>query len=58
MKKYSFDPAVIRVKSGDVVELQVSTADVQHGFEVPKLGIREAIQPGKLAVIVFTAPKK
>jgi len=58
MKKYSFDPAVIRVKSGDTVELEVSASDVQHGFSVPQLGIKEAIQPGSPATITFKAPAK
>jgi cytochrome c oxidase subunit II len=58
MKKYTFDPPIIKVKSGDTVELEVSTADVQHGFSVPQLGIREAIQPGKPATITFQAPAK
>ena len=58
MKKYSFDPAVIRVKSGDTVELEVSASDTQHGFSVPQLGIKEAVQPGTPATISFKAPAK
>jgi cytochrome c oxidase subunit II len=57
MKKYAFDPPVIRVKKGQVVELDVSTADVQHGFTVPDLGIRESIQPHRPAKIVFKADR-
>ena len=55
MKRYAFDPPVIRVKRGQLVELDVSTADVQHGFSVPDLGIREPIQPHRPAKIVFKA---
>ena len=58
MKKYSFTPSVLRVKSGEVVELDVSTADVQHGFEIAQLGIKESVQPSRPAVIRFTAPAK
>lgn len=58
MKKYAFDPAVIRVKKGQVVELDVSTADVQHGFSVPDLGIKEPIQPHRApAKVVFKADR-
>ena len=57
MKKYSITPAEIRVKKGQRVQLTVSTADVQHGFSVPDLGIKEPIQKGKPAVIVFQARK-
>jgi len=58
MKKYSVDPPVIRIKSGAVVELLVTTADVQHGFDIPKLGIKEPVQPGKTTSIILKAPAK
>ncbi len=57
MKKYAFDPPVIRVKKGQLVELDVSTADVQHGFTVPDLGIREPVQPRRPARIIFRAER-
>lgn len=58
MKKYSIEPAEIHVKSGETVELDVTTSDVQHGFDVPELDIREPVQPGRTTVIYFTAPAK
>lgn len=58
MKKYSIDPAVIRVRSGETVELLISTADVQHGFDVPKLGIKQPVQPGQTVSVVLHAPPK
>lgn len=58
MKRYTIDPAEIRVRQGDVVELEVSAADVQHGFEIPELKISEPVNPGKPAHIRFTAEKK
>lgn len=58
MKKYSVDPPVIRIRSGATVELLVTTADVQHGFDVPRLGIKEPVQPGKTTSIVLKAPAK
>ncbi|HLJ90437.1 MAG TPA: cupredoxin domain-containing protein [Candidatus Angelobacter sp.] len=58
MKKYSIEPPVIAVKSGARTELEVSTADVQHGFGVPQLGINESIQPGRPAVIAIKSPAK
>src|SRR5258708_32333616 len=56
MKKYSIDPPVIRIRSGETVELLISTADVQHGFDVPKLGIKQPIQPGQTVSVVLHAP--
>jgi len=58
MKKYSFDPPEIRVKSGEVVELEITTVDVQHGFDVPGLGIKEPVQPGQTAHVRFKAQAK
>jgi len=58
MKKYSIQPDVIKVKSGEVVELEVSTLDVQHGFDIADLGIKEPVQFGKPAIFTFKAPAK
>jgi cytochrome c oxidase subunit II len=58
MKKYSIEPAVIHVKAGQVTELNVSTADVQHGFDVPGLGIKEPVRSGQPAVITLNHPPK
>lgn len=58
MRKYSIEPAVIHVKAGSPVALDVTTADVQHGFDVPDLGIKEAVQPGKTTTIEFTPKAK
>jgi cytochrome c oxidase subunit 2 len=58
MKKYQIQPAVIKVKSGDQVELEISAADVQHGFDVPQLGIKQPVQPGKPERVSFQAPAR
>ena len=52
-----FEPAVIHIKKGQDVVLEVSTTDVQHGFEVKDLGIDEPIQPGKPALITVKAER-
>jgi cytochrome c oxidase subunit 2 len=58
MKKYNFEPSEIHVKSGQTIELEVTTADVQHGLDIPDLGIKESVQPGKTATVRFKAPAK
>ena len=58
MRKFAIEPAEIRVKKGQRVRLEISTADVQHGFHVPDLNIREPVQPGRPAVVVFTAERR
>src|SRR6185312_10117141 len=54
MRKYSIEPSVIHVKNGQPVSLDVTTADVQHGFDVPDMGIKEPVQPGHTTTITFT----
>ena len=58
MKKYAIDPAIIHVKSGEKIELNVTTSDVQHGLDIPDLDIKEPVQPGRTTRIYFTAPVK
>ena len=58
MKKYEFVPPVVRVKQGQVVELDVETADVQHGLAVPELGIKAPVHKGEVTPVVFRADKK
>jgi cytochrome c oxidase subunit 2 len=58
MKKYSIEPNPIRLRQGQPTTLEVSTADVQHGFSVQALNIDEPIQPGKPASIKVTPRDK
>jgi cytochrome c oxidase subunit 2 len=57
MKKYAIEPAEIRVKRGQRVQLTVSTLDVQHGFYVPGLGVKEPVQKNRPAVVIFKADR-
>ena len=58
MKKYTFDPPIIRVKRGDLVELEISAADVQHGFSIPDLDIKEPVPRGRTATVRFRAEQR
>ncbi len=58
MKKYAFDPPVILVKQGAVVELELSATDVQHGFSIPALDIREPVPRGRTATVRFRAENR
>jgi cytochrome c oxidase subunit 2 len=58
MKKYTVSPEEIRVKQGESVVLEVSTPDVQHGFDVPDLEIKESVQPGSPARFPIRTDKK
>jgi len=58
MKKYTIEPAVIHVKANQVTELEISSADVQHGFDVPGLGIKEPVRSGQPAIVTLKNPPK
>ena len=58
MKKYTIEPAIIHVKANQVTELEISSADVQHGFDVPGLKIKEPVRPGQPAAVTLKNPPK
>ncbi len=57
VRQYAWDPAVLRVKQGELVRLVIHNADVKHGIVIPDLGINEDIPP-EGAVVEFVASKK
>jgi mono/diheme cytochrome c family protein len=51
-------PERITVQRGERIRLRISSADVVHGFSIPKLGIHvDWIEPGKVAEVEFTADR-
>jgi cytochrome c oxidase subunit 2 len=52
--RFAYEPAEIRVKRGEPVLLVLSSLDVPHGFEVPRLGLATTIQPGVETRLPFT----
>jgi cytochrome c oxidase subunit 2 len=58
MRKFAVEPKVVRVNQGEKVVLDVSSKDVQHGFQVEQLGINEPIQPGKSVAVALDTSKK
>jgi cytochrome c oxidase subunit 2 len=58
MKKYSIEPAEIHVKASQTTELEVTTPDVQHGFDVPGLSIKEPVRPGQTTIVTLKSPPK
>jgi cytochrome c oxidase subunit II len=58
MRKFVIKPNVIHVKQGENVVLDVSSKDVQHGFQVEQLGINEPVQPGRPVAIALDTSKK
>ena len=58
MKKGDISPKEIRVKQNEPVRLAVSTLDVQHGFEIPQIGVSEPVNPGKAAEVALDTSRK
>ena len=58
MRQFAIEPAVIHLKRGENVLLDVSTPDVQHGFQVAELGINEPVRPRNPAQIPVNTSKK
>jgi cytochrome c oxidase subunit 2 len=46
-KRFEFSPAVIELKLGEPVVLELTSLDRRHGFAIKDLDIDETIEPGK-----------
>ena len=55
--RWSYDPGSITLHKGVEVTLELTSSDVQHGFNVPGLGIRASILPGKVSRVSLTPMK-
>ena len=56
-EKFKFTPAVIELKLGQPVVLELTSLDRKHGFSVPDLKIDETIEPGKVARVRIVPDK-
>ncbi len=56
-EKFKFTPAVIELKLGEAVVLELTSLDRKHGFQVPDLSVDETIEPGKITRVRI-APTK
>ena len=50
--QFEFTPSEIEVAVGESVRLQIRSADVEHGFAIPTLGVGTTIPPGGQPVTV------
>jgi len=58
MKKYTITPAEIRVKQGEAIDLEITSADTEHGFDVPELKISEPVKKGMPARVRLDTSRK
>lgn len=55
--KFQFEPAALVVSPGELVRLTIHSADVVHGFAIPKMNIDVRIpEGGESVTIEFVAP--
>jgi len=55
VSRFQFVPEVIELKQGEKVQLNVTSTDGTHGFEVKELGVRARIPNGKSVTLDVTA---
>ena len=56
--RHSFDPNIINVSYGDIIELHLTSMDVGHGFALVDFGINKKIPAQEKIIIKFKADKK
>ncbi len=58
VKRFAFEPNVIRVNEGDTVIIHATASDVAHSILVPELNINERTPAGETVDIEFVADVK
>ena len=56
-KRFEYSPAVLKVNPGDRVTIELVATDVVHGLAIDGYDLQTAADPGKTAIITFTAHK-
>lgn len=52
-RRFEFEPGTVVVKKGQPVMLEITSHDFVHGFNVPDLGLRADLPPGKVTKLRF-----
>jgi cytochrome c oxidase subunit 2 len=53
-RRFEYQPALIVLRRGVPVVLELTSEDRRHGFSVPELGLRADIEPGTTKQLRFT----
>lgn len=56
-KAFEYTPNEITLKKGERVVLELTSQDLFHGFDIPDLGLRADLPPGKTARVQLTPDK-
>ena len=57
-ESFSFTPEVIRVKSGTLVRLEITSIRGTHGFQLGAFGIDERLEENEMKPVEFYASKQ
>ncbi len=52
-----FEPDILTVEKGELIELQVTGGGVEHSLSLPAFGIEVAVKPDETKSIIFTPDK-
>lgn len=55
VRKYEYQPNVVRVKQGERLRILLTALDRKHGFQIKELGIKTDVEKGKETVVEFVA---
>jgi cytochrome c oxidase subunit 2 len=56
-RRWSYDPPSITLKMGEPVVVEVTSADVHHGFNLPAFGVRADAIPGMKSKVKIVPDK-
>lgn len=56
-KQWEWQPREIRVKKNERIALEITNADVPHGFSIPEFNVNKTLAPGRTERVEFTATK-
>jgi cytochrome c oxidase subunit 2 len=56
-KNFEFSPDSVKLKKGEPVVFEISSADRKHGFSLRAFGVRTDVLPGKVSRVQFTPDK-
>jgi cytochrome c oxidase subunit 2 len=57
-RQWAYEPAQIMLQLNEPVILELTSADVHHGFNLPDFGVRADVIPGKKARVKVTPDKQ
>lgn len=55
---WDFEPKTIVVNAGDMVKLNVTTRDIDHGIGINEFLVNKRVQPGQITKVEFLANKR